>query len=159
TAAVRDRLKERLAKNYDNALRLARHFADLRVSFDTGGMVATALNYGVSSPIDIQIEGGTLQQGEKLAQAIRERVSAVRGTADVRLLQRLDAPYRIVEINRQKATEYGLSAREVIQQVSAALNSSVAIDRNFWIDLETGNQYFVAVQYPEGTERTLQEIL
>ena len=37
-------------------------FADLRVSFDTGGMVSTALNNGASSPIDIQIEGGNRRQ-------------------------------------------------------------------------------------------------
>ena len=37
-------------------------FADLRFSFDTGGMVSTALNLGASSPIDIQIEGGKGEQ-------------------------------------------------------------------------------------------------
>ena len=34
-------------------------------------------------------------------------------------------------------------------QVVAAMNSSVSINRNFWIDPKSGNQYFVAVQYPE----------
>ena len=38
---------------------------------------------------------------------------------------------------------------DVIMQVVAAMNSSVSINRNFWIDTKTGNQYFVAVQYPE----------
>jgi multidrug efflux pump subunit AcrB len=34
-------------------------------------------------------------------------------------------------------------------QVVTAMNSSIALTRNFWIDPKSGNQYFVAVQYPE----------
>jgi multidrug efflux pump subunit AcrB len=47
----------------------------------------------------------------------------------------------------------------VINQVATALNSSVAIKRNFWIDYKTGNQYFVAVQYPEDPNLKLEDIL
>jgi multidrug efflux pump subunit AcrB len=126
------------------------HFADLRVSFDTGGMVSAALNYGASSPIDIQIERGqTREEAMVLARTIQSRVKEVRGAADVRIVQRLDAPYLIIDVDRQQAANVGLSAKDVILQVVAAMNSSVSINRNFWIDNKTGNQYFVAVQYPE----------
>ncbi|MBV9122925.1 MAG: efflux RND transporter permease subunit, partial [Planctomycetes bacterium] len=144
-------------------------FKDLRVSFDTGGMVSTALNYGASSPIDLQIRGGTAQQAMALAQEIRNRVtprevngqlvSGVRGAADVHVAQRLDAPYLILEVNRQKAAAMGLSAQDVILQVVAAMNSSVSISRNFWIDPKSGNQYFVAVQYPQNPDMDLAGIL
>jgi multidrug efflux pump subunit AcrB len=134
-------------------------FADLRISFDTGGMVSTALNYGASSPIDIQIQGGTTDQAMSLAKEIRNRAAGVPGTADVRVLQRLDAPYRVIEVDRQKAASAGLSAQDVILQVVAAMNSSVSINRNFWIDTKTGNQYFVAVQYPENPNMRLENVL
>lgn len=134
------------------------HFADLRVSFDTGGMVSTALNYGLSSPIDVQIEGGTTQQGLALAQEISRLASEVRGTADVHVVQRADAPYMMIDVDRQKAANVGLSARDVIMQVVAAMNSSTSINRNFWIDTKTGNQYFVAVQYPEDPNMKLENL-
>jgi multidrug efflux pump subunit AcrB len=134
-------------------------FTDLRVSFDTGGMVSTALNYGASSPIDIRIERGTLQQALSLAKEIRQRVAKVRGTADVRVAQRLDAPYLIFEVDRQKAASVGLSAQDVVLQVVAAMNSSVSINRNFWIDNKTGNQYFVAIQYPQNPNASLEDVL
>jgi multidrug efflux pump subunit AcrB len=35
----------------------------------------------------------------------------------------------------------------------------VSIDRGFWIDVKTGNQYFVAVQYPENPARKLDDLL
>src|SRR5262249_55857200 len=121
-------------------------FSDLRISFDTGGMVTAALNYGASSPIDIQIEGGTPEQAMDVAVKTRNEAAKLGGPADGRLGQRLDAPYLVIEVDRQKAASVGLTARDVILQVVAAMNSSTSINRNFWIDTQTGNQYFVAVQ-------------
>ncbi|MBI3407981.1 MAG: efflux RND transporter permease subunit [Planctomycetes bacterium] len=134
-------------------------FADLHFSFNTGGMISAALNYGASSPIDIQIEGGSPTQAMELAQKIHERVRSIPGTADVRVLQRLDAPQRIIVVNRQKAADVGLSAYDVMTQVVTAMNSSVSVNRNFWIDTKSGNQYFVGVQYPENPDLKLQDVM
>jgi multidrug efflux pump subunit AcrB len=165
-AVVRVQLNEkRTASAQEYAVRL-RHlfageprFADLRFNFDTGGMVSTALNAGASSPIDIQVEGGKGQAPFELAKAIRNRIAGVPGAADVRLLQRLDAPYKIIDVDRKKAADMGLPADSVLLQVVAAMNSSVSISRNFWIDTETNNQYFVAVQFAEDPNRTLDDVL
>jgi multidrug efflux pump subunit AcrB len=165
-AVVRVQLNERRTRSaQEYAARIRElfeadsRFADLRFSFDTGGMVSTALNYGASSPIDIQIQGGTATQAFDLAKEIRARVADVPGAADVRVLQRLDAPYLIIEVDRKKAADQGLSAEDVILQVVAAMNSSVSINRNFWIDTKTGNQYFVAAQYPEDPNARLEDVL
>ena len=82
----------------------------------------------------------------------------VRGAADVRVQQRLDAPYLILDVDRQKAASVGLTTRDVIHQVVAAVNSSTSINRNFWIDAKSGNQYFVAVQYPEDPQATIHTL-
>ncbi|MBM4067751.1 MAG: efflux RND transporter permease subunit [Planctomycetes bacterium] len=134
-------------------------FADLRVSFDTGGMISAALNFGASSPIDIRVEGGTAARAMRLAQMIREKVRTIPGTADVYIKQRLDAPQRIIVVNRLKAADVRLSERDVMTQVVTAMNSSVSVSRNFWIDQKTGNQYYVAVQYPEDRNMVLQDVL
>jgi multidrug efflux pump subunit AcrB len=148
---IRDRFAEEQLKEG--------HFADLRVSFNTGGMVSTALNNGAASPIDIQIEGGKPEEAQKVARAIRNRVRSIRGVADARVLQRLDAPYLVIDVNRQKAAAVGLMPKEVIGQAVAALNSSISLDRNFWIDVKSGNQYFVAVQYPENPDMKVDDLL
>jgi multidrug efflux pump subunit AcrB len=120
--------------------------------------VSAALNFGASSPIDIQIEGGTPEQRAHVGQRVRDRVAAIRGAADVRVLQRNDAPYLILKVNRQEAAKVKLSARDVAVQVVTAMNSSLALTRNFWIDPKSGNQYFVAVQYPEDPNFTLDQL-
>jgi multidrug efflux pump subunit AcrB len=166
-AVVRIQLTEERSKSSQEYATLLRNrfqekaseFADLRVSFDTGGMVSTALNNGASSPIDIQVTGGSRAQGLALATQIKNRVSAISGVVDARVLQRLDAPYLFINVNREKAAAQGLSPAEVIQQAVAAMNSSISIDRNFWIDVKSGNQYFVAVQYPEYPNMTLNDLL
>jgi multidrug efflux pump subunit AcrB len=165
-AVIRVQLSEKRSRSAQEYAVLLRHrfatdprYADLRVSFDTGGMVSTALNFGASSPIDIHVSGKSQEQAFKLAREIRDQVSTIPGAADVRVLQRLDAPYLIIDVDRQKAAAAGLSAEDVILQVVAAMNSSVSINRNFWIDTKTGNQYFVGVQYPEDPDANVDSVL
>jgi multidrug efflux pump subunit AcrB len=171
------------AQQYADILRQAvaadPDFNDLRVNFDTGGMVSTALNMGASSPIDIEISGrpkmkmkedatdeekdreqqAAQLEVEELAKKVRNMAATVKGAVDVRVAQRNDAPYQIIDVDRQKAGAAGLNTEEVIMQVVAALNSSVSINRNFWIDVRSGNQYFVAVQYPENPNMRLEDVL
>jgi hypothetical protein len=82
------------AQEYAILLRQAFHkeadFSDLEFSFDTGGMVAAALNFGAASPIDIQITGGAPEQKIELAKKVQTLVRNVEGAADVRTLQRND---------------------------------------------------------------------
>jgi multidrug efflux pump subunit AcrB len=155
--------RQHSAQEYADRLRSAvlerTELYNLRFSFDTGGMVSTALNFGASSPIDVQVSGGKPREAAAFAREVANIVRDVPGTADVHVEQRSDAPYLRIEVERQKAAAAGLSAEEVILQVVAAMNSSVAINRNFWIDTRTGNQYFVAVQYPEEPAERLQDVL
>lgn len=157
------RERTRSAQEYASLLRQRfnddKRFYDLRADFDTGGMVSTALNMGAVSPIDIELEGGTPDTLAQAARMVRDRVASLAGAADVRVRQRADAPYLVLEVDRQKAARLGLSAEDVMQQVVVAMNSSVSVQRNFWIDAQSGNQYFVGVQYPEDPSRTLDDVL
>ncbi|MCX7664073.1 MAG: efflux RND transporter permease subunit [Gemmataceae bacterium] len=154
--------RKKSAQEYAIVLRKAiaaePEFSDLQVAFDTGGMVTAALNFGASSPIDVEISGGTPEAGMELAAKVRDQIRTIPGAADVRVKQRLDAPYLILEVNRMKAAEVGLTTRDVMLQVVAAMNSSASINRNFWIDSRSGNQYFVAVQYAEDADRELDDL-
>ena len=151
------------AQEYAAAIRRAflahPDFADLRMAIDTGNMISAALNFGATSPIDIEISGGSTTDSLDVARHIRNLVAQVPGTADVRVNQRDDAPYLVLDVDRSKAAELGLTAEDVVLQVVVALNSSVSVNRNFWIDSHSGNQYFVGVQYPEAVDRTLEDVL
>jgi len=133
-------------------------FSDLEFSFDTGGMVSAALNFGAASPIDLQISGGTPEEKYEVAAKVRGLAATVLGAADVRVVQRTDAPFLVLEVDRTQAAAVGLTARDVVMQVVTAMNSSIALTRNFWIDPKSGNQYFVAVQYPDSPSFRINDL-
>src|SRR5439155_893191 len=58
-----------------------------------------------------------------------------------------------------KASRLGLTQLEVMQNLVAALNSSIQFNkRNFWIDPDVHNQYYVGVQYPEEEIQSIDTI-
>lgn len=149
-AIIRDEFLRRQGQNPE--------FADLRISFDTGGMVAAALNYGATSPLEVQIVGGSQQNALGIARDLRDKITTIAGAVDVRILQRFDYPQLIIEVDRQKASLMGLDVFEIINNVTTALNSSVTVNKNFWIDPRSGNQYWVGVQYPEESANDLETV-
>ena len=79
---------------------------------------------------------------------------------DARIIQRLDYPEYIIEVDRAKVADLGLNQAEVMKNVVAALNSSIQFHKkNFWIDPVSKNQYFVGVQYFEEEIDSVETLL
>lgn len=129
--------------------KLKEKFPGVQFIFNTGGIVTNALNFGLPSPIDIQIIGNDLHQAHDIAVKVREIVQNVKGTEDVRIHQRYDHPEIKVDIDRTKAAMLGINADDVVKNTVSALNSSVNFKPSFWIDEKNGNHYYVGVTYPE----------
>ncbi|HVU89157.1 MAG TPA: efflux RND transporter permease subunit, partial [Pirellulales bacterium] len=135
-------------------------FAELEFAFDAGGMIRGAMNEGKSTPINVRILGKNVEQAHKLAEDIRQRITQIDGVVDTRIMQRLDYPEYIIDVNRAKAADLGLDQADVMRNVVAAFNSSIQFNkRNFWIDPQTHNQYFVGVQYPEENIESIETLL
>jgi multidrug efflux pump subunit AcrB len=132
----------------------------LEFSFDSGGLVRGALNEGKSSPINIRLLGKKQDVLFTLADRIKAEVRKVPGVVDARVLERPDYPEWTVNVDRSAAVDAGLNQAEIMQNVIAALNSSITYNkRNFWIDPLTHNQYYVGVQYPEDYIRSKEDLL
>ncbi len=149
----------RLASRIREALKIDPGMADLRIGVNTGGVISAALNQGATSPIEIAILGGSAAESLEAARGLEGKIRSIPGAVDVRVQQRDDLPVLKIAIRKQKAAEAGLTPRDVAQQVVAAMNSSASLQRNFWIDAKSGNQYFVAVQYPQNPDSNLEELL
>jgi multidrug efflux pump subunit AcrB len=135
-------------------------FGDLEFAFDAGGMIRGAMNEGKSTPINIRITGKDQDKAYRVAAALRREVQKVRGVVDCRILQRLDYPEYIVEVDQAKAAASDLTQMDVMKNLVAALNSSVQFNkRNFWIDPISHNQYYVGVQYPEEDIQSIDTLL
>ena len=135
-------------------------FRDLEFAFDAGGMIRSAMNEGKSSPINIRLSGKNMQQARSIAETIKREVAAIDGVVDARIIQRLDYPEYIIEVDRAKVADLRLNQAEVMKNVVAALNSSIQFHKkNFWIDPVSKNQYFVGVQYFEEDIDSVETLL
>ncbi len=124
--------------------------SDLEFAFDAGGMIRGAMNEGKSTPINIRIKTKDMTKGRELAESIHRKVIQINGVVDARIIQRMDYPQYIIDVDRSKAADLGLTQGDIMRNVVAAFNSSIQFNkRNFWIDPVSSNQYFVGVQYSE----------
>ena len=135
-------------------------FADLEFAFDAGGMIRAAMNQGKSSPVNVRVTAKDPVKARAVAEAARRHIARIDGVVDPRIVQRLDYPQYVIEVDRAKAADLGLTQAEVMKNVVAALNSSIQFHKkNFWIDPVSKNQYFVGVQYFEEDIRSVQTLL
>lgn len=136
-------------------------FADVEdFAFDAGGMMRSAMNEGKSSPINIRIAGKDMPQARRVADGIKREVEKIDGVVDARIIQRLDYPQFIIDVDRAKVADVGLNQVDVMKNVVAALNSSIQYHKkNFWIDPVSKNQYFVGVQYFEEDIDSIETLL
>ncbi len=154
--------REHSAQEYVHLLRtnLNDEFPDLEFAFDAGGMIRGAMNEGKSTPLNVRVLGKDMAKTRAVAAAIKTEVEAISGVVDARIVQRLDYPEFMIDIDRAKAADLGLTQADVIKNVVAALNSSIQFNKkNFWIDPVSHNQYFVGVQYPESDIRSVETLL
>ena len=135
-------------------------FRDLEFAFDAGGMIRSAMNEGKSSPINVRLSAKNLLQARTIAEAIKREVVPIDGVVNARIIQRLDYPEYIIDVNRAKVADLKLNQAEVMKNVVAALNSSIQFHKkNFWIDPVSKNQYFVGVQYFEEDIDSVETLL
>ena len=94
--------RSKTAQQHASLLRgvLREEFPEVEFAFDTGGMMTAALNQGLPSPIDIQVQGSKLEVLDEIAQAIKEEAREVEGAVDVRVAQPYDYPALRVEVDR-----------------------------------------------------------
>jgi multidrug efflux pump subunit AcrB len=127
---------------------LQKQFPDLTFFFQPADMVTQILNFGLPSPIDIQVQGYDPANYE-IARHLRERLAAVPGAVDVHMHQVVDAPDLHLDIDRVRAAQFGLTQQDVANSLYISLSSSAAVQPNFWLDPKMGITYTVAAQTPQ----------
>jgi len=138
--------------------RLQRELPQVSAYFQTGGMVDAILNQGIPAPLDVQVSSMDLRGAHAIATQIAQQVRALPSVSDVLVPQDVDYPALRIEIDRERASELGLSAKEVIDSLITALTSNGMIAPSYWIDPKSGNNYLLTVQYPEKYIKNLADL-
>ena len=154
TATIQVELKESHKTGsfeYIDRLRreIASRYPDLRTFFSSGSMVDAILNMGMPAPIDVQVSSRDLDRTYNIAQDLAGRIRKLSGIGEVYIPQDMNYPAVRLKIDRVHAAELGLSQKEIVDNVITALNSNTMIAPNYWVDHQTGNDYFLTVQFYE----------
>jgi multidrug efflux pump subunit AcrB len=152
TAFVQTSLKEKHSVGsyeYMNRVqeRLSREMPELSTYFQAGGLVDGVINQGLPAPIDVQVSSMDMDGAYALAKTLSEKIKSMPNVGGVYIPQDLDFPGIALNIDREKASLIGLSAKDVVQNVITAMTSDGMVAPSYWIDPKTGNNYMVTVQY------------
>src|ERR1700730_11017211 len=133
-------------------------FPSVTFYFQSADMITQILNFGLPAQIDVRVVGRDRATNLRMAHELRRRIAAIPGIADAHLQQELDAPAFMVDIDRSRALQVGLSAQAIANDVNTSLSSSEQVAPNFWTDPVAGIPYFIAVQTPEHLMSSLGDL-
>ena len=137
---------------------VATEMPELQTFFSSGSLVDGVLNMGAPAPIDVRVAGNDITADYNTAQSIASRIRDIRGVADVYIPQDIDYPSLRIAVDRTRASELGLTEKEVVSNIITALTSNVMIAPSIWIDPKSGNNYFLTVMYKEGQVKSLEDL-
>ncbi len=126
---------------------LSQQMPELSTYFQAGGLVDGVINQGLPAPIDIQVKSNDMDSAYNLARQLAAKIQSLPNVSGVYIPQSENYPGLALNIDRERASLIGLSARDVVDDVITALTSDGMVAPSYWIDPKTGNNYMVTVQY------------
>jgi multidrug efflux pump subunit AcrB len=154
------RREHRPTPGYVNRLRarLNREFPGITFYFLPADIVSQSINFGLPAPFDIQLVGRSQAKNREIAARLVDKIRQVLGAVDVRVQQPADLPKLDFAIDRTKASQMGLSERDVANSVLLSLSGSSQVQPVYWVNPTVGIQYLVNIRVPESRMDSLSAL-
>ena len=137
---------------------LANEYPGTAFYFLPADMVTQILNFGLPAPIDVQVQGNDVHASLQVADNLLSQFRQVPGLADLRIQQPSDQPKLHITVDRTKASEAGLTQQNVASSMLVTLSGSFQTQPTFWLNPQNGVSYAVAVQAPQYSVQSLQDL-
>ena len=121
-------------------------------------MVTQILNFGLPAPLDIQVIGQNMVANRDFAERLMQEIKYVPGATSLRIQQPFNYPRYMVNVDRSKAQDIGLTQRDAAGSLLVAVSGSFQTTPTFWLDPSNGVNYNIAVQSPQYTLDSLQAL-
>jgi multidrug efflux pump subunit AcrB len=139
--------------------RLPQEFPGSLIYFQTADIVSQVLNFGLSAPIDVQIQDVNFERAAELSRRLLARMREIPGVADPHLVQVLNYPALQVDVDRLRAAKLNVTQRDIASNVLTTLSSSSLVAPNFFLNPQNNVNYFVAVQTPLDRIKSVSDLL
>jgi multidrug efflux pump subunit AcrB len=137
---------------------LSDEFPGVEFAFLPADIVSQTLNFGMPSPIDVQIVGRDVAGNRAFAAKLLERLRGVPGFADARIQQPADLPRIFIDVDRTRAQQAGFTQRDVANDLLITLSGSQQTTPTFWLNPVNGVSYNVVTEAPQYTIDSLQSL-
>ena len=137
---------------------LTERFPGTEFSFLPGDITAQILNFGLPSPIDVQVSGRDLQSNFDYAAKLAASMRRIAGIADVRIQQIMGQPTLLLASQRRFAIGAGLTESDIAGNVLSTLSGSGQTATTYWLDPTTGISYLVNIQLPQNQITSVNDL-
>ncbi len=138
--------------------RLPDEFPGVTFYFLPADMVTQILNFGLPSPIDVQVEGNNVQLSHQIAEKMMADMRSVAGVTDLHIQQPLDYPTLEVTVDRTKASQAGYTEQQVAQSALNTLSGSFQVTPMFLVNWTNGVNYNLVAQTPQYRIQSVTDI-
>ena len=149
---VTESLKEQLRHDLKQAL------PDVAVSFEAADIISQVMSFGSPTPIEVAVQGPALAATRAFAEKIRAELVKIPSLRDLQYAQPLDYPSLQIQINRDRAGQFGVTAADVGRSLATATSSSRYTDLNFWRDPGSGNGFQIQVEIPQAKMASIEDV-
>ncbi|HEY4741619.1 MAG TPA: efflux RND transporter permease subunit [Candidatus Acidoferrales bacterium] len=125
--------------------------------FQPADIVSQILNFGLPSPIDIQLVGPDILANFDVARRMLPQIKEIGGAVDVHIQQALDLPKLRINVDRSRAETVGFTQQDIANNALVALTTSFQTAPNFWISPQ-GVPYSVSTQTPQYRVDSLSDV-
>ncbi len=137
---------------------LNERMAGVTFAFLPADIVSQILNFGLPSPINLQVIGSKEEENYNLALALLNEIRRIPGIVDARIRQAYNYPELYVNVDRSLAKELGYTQQDVGANMLISLSGSFQTSPTFWLDPKNGVSYSIVTQVPQYRLDSLQAL-
>ncbi|SDR55521.1 RND family efflux transporter, MFP subunit [Paraburkholderia fungorum] len=138
---------------------LPERFPGVEFFFQPADMVTQILNFGQPAAIDVQVVGSNLVSDMSIASHLMKDIRRIPGTVDAHIQQRNNEPAFLMNMDRTRLQQVGLTANTVARNLLISLSGSSQTSPSFWVNPQNGVEYPLSVQTPQYDLATIDDIL
>src|SRR5215467_10022980 len=129
-----------------------------QVSFESADIVSQVMSFGSPTPIEVAVTGTNLQDDYQYAEKIQKRMVKLPFLRDLQIVQDKNYPTVDINIDRDRAGQFGLTMADVVRSVVPATSSSRYTEANYWRDPVSGNGFQIQVQLPQNRYQSIEDL-
>ena len=161
-AIIQVSLKENTRRGEDLRERIRRSLEQelpgSQISFEAADIVSQVMGFGSPTPVEVAVLGTNLDDNYSYAEKIRNQILKLAFLRDLQFAQERNYPTMDIDINRERAGQFGLTMADVARSVVPATSSSRFTQPNYWRDPNSGQAFQIQVELPQNRIQSIDAL-